>query len=79
MVGAVDVLAVQFSAGASGYPWTWAHLSDDQKVDISARACDGKLQLVREATTRVRRVSRAAVRVALHALASRRTGTTPSS
>jgi CMP-N-acetylneuraminate monooxygenase len=50
MVGAVDVLAVQFSAGASGYPWTWAHLSDDQKVDISARACAGKLQLVREAT-----------------------------
>jgi len=50
MVGAVDVLAVQFSAGASGYPWTWAHLSDDEKVEISTRACAGKLQLIREAT-----------------------------
>jgi CMP-N-acetylneuraminate monooxygenase len=50
MVGAVDVLAVQFSAGASGYPWTWGHLSDEQKVEISAKACAGKLQLIREAT-----------------------------
>ena len=50
MVGAVDVLAVQFSAGASGYPWTWAHLSDDEKVQISQKACEGKLQLIREAT-----------------------------
>jgi CMP-N-acetylneuraminate monooxygenase len=49
MVAPVDVLAVQFSAGASGYPWTWAHLSDDQKVALSERACAGKLQLVREA------------------------------
>jgi len=50
MAGPVDVLAVQFSAGASGYPWTWAHLSDDEKVEISRKACDGKLQLIREAT-----------------------------
>jgi len=50
MVGAVDALAVQFSAGASGYPWTWAHLSDDEKVEISRKACEGKLQLIREAT-----------------------------
>jgi CMP-N-acetylneuraminate monooxygenase len=51
MAGAVDVLVVQFSAGASGYPWTWAHLADDEKVDISARACAGKLQLIREAAS----------------------------
>jgi CMP-N-acetylneuraminate monooxygenase len=51
MVGAVDALAVQFSAGASGYPWTWAHLSDDEKVEISRKACEGKLQLIREAAT----------------------------
>ncbi len=51
MAGPVDLLAVQFSAGASGYPWTWAHLTDDEKVDISRKACEGKLQLIREATT----------------------------
>lgn len=49
MVAPVDVLAVQFSAGASGYPWTWAHMTDDQKVAISVQACAGKLKLVREA------------------------------
>jgi CMP-N-acetylneuraminate monooxygenase len=47
-VSRVDLLAVQFSAGASGYPWTWAHLSDEQKVDMSRRACAGKLNLIRE-------------------------------
>ena len=51
MVGPVDVLAVQFSAGASGYPWTWAHLSDDQKRVISEQACDGKLKLIRQAAS----------------------------
>ena len=50
MVGPVDVLAVQFSAGASGFPWTWAHLGDEEKVELSRKACEGKLQLVREAT-----------------------------
>jgi CMP-N-acetylneuraminate monooxygenase len=49
MVAPVDVLAIQFSAGASGYPWTWAHLSDDEKAAISRRACAGKLELIREA------------------------------
>jgi hybrid cluster-associated redox disulfide protein len=50
MVAPIDVLAVQFSAGASGYPWTWAHLSNDEKIEISARACAGKLALIREST-----------------------------
>jgi CMP-N-acetylneuraminate monooxygenase len=49
MVSPVDVVAVQFSAGASGYPWTWTHLTDEQKIAISAQACSGKLQLIREA------------------------------
>ena len=49
MVGAVDLLAVQFSAGASGYPWTWTHLTDAQKVGISEQMCAGKLKLIREA------------------------------
>ena len=48
-VGHVDVLAVQFSAGASGYPWTWTHLTGAQKVEISAQMCAGKLALIREA------------------------------
>ncbi|MEO7157421.1 MAG: hypothetical protein ABI039_07675, partial [Vicinamibacterales bacterium] len=48
-VGAVDLLAVQFSAGASGYPWTWSHLSDEQKIDISRQMCEGKLAMVRDA------------------------------
>lgn len=47
-VGTVDLLAVQFSAGASGYPWTWTHLSDEQKVEISTKMCEGKLALIRE-------------------------------
>ena len=48
-VGAVDLLAVQFSAGASGYPWTWSHLTDDRKIEISTQMCEGKLALIREA------------------------------
>ena len=47
----VDVLTVQFSGGASGYPWTWAHLTDDEKIDISARECAGKLKMISEAAT----------------------------
>jgi CMP-N-acetylneuraminate monooxygenase len=49
-VGAVDLLAVQFSAGASGYPWTWSHLSDEQKIEISRQMCEGKLAMVRDAS-----------------------------
>jgi CMP-N-acetylneuraminate monooxygenase len=51
MVSPVDVLAVQFSAGASGYPWTWQHLTDAQKIAISEQACAGKLKLIRDATS----------------------------
>lgn len=49
LVGPVDVLAVQFSAGASGYPWTWSHFTEAEKVSISERMCAGKLKLIREA------------------------------
>lgn len=48
-VDRVDLLAVQFSAGASGYPWTWTHLTDEQKIEISRQMCTGKLALIREA------------------------------
>ena len=49
MVGPVDLLAIQFSAGASGYPWTWKHLSDEQKMAISKQMCAGKLELIAQA------------------------------
>lgn len=49
MVGPVDLLAVQFSAGASGYPWTWSHLTDADKATIGERMCAGKLKLIRQA------------------------------
>lgn len=49
LVGPVDVIAVQFSAGASGYPWTWSHFTEAEKVSISERMCAGKLKLIREA------------------------------
>jgi CMP-N-acetylneuraminate monooxygenase len=48
-IDSVDLLAIQFSAGASGYPWTWAHIEDAQKEAISRRSCTGTLSLVREA------------------------------
>ena len=48
-IDSVDLLAIQFSAGASGYPWTWAHIEDAQKEAISQRTCAGTLSLVREA------------------------------
>lgn len=46
LVAPVDLLAAQFSGGASGYPWTWNHLSHDQKVALSAQACTGKLKMI---------------------------------
>ena len=49
MVTPVDVVAVQFSGGGSGYPWTWAHFTDEQKTAISERLCEGKLKLMQEA------------------------------
>lgn len=57
MVGAVDLLAVQFSAGASGYPWTWSHLGDAQKIAISEQMCAGKLKLIADAAATYRAAS----------------------
>ena len=49
IVAPVDVIAMQFSGGASSYPWTWDHITDDEKVAISERACEGKFRLMRDA------------------------------
>ncbi|MGH9944782.1 MAG: Rieske 2Fe-2S domain-containing protein [Pyrinomonadaceae bacterium] len=48
-VAPVDVVAAQFSTGASGYPLTWDHLSAAEKVHITERARQGKLQMLKEA------------------------------
>jgi CMP-N-acetylneuraminate monooxygenase len=49
MVAPVDVVAVQFSGGSSAYPWTWAHVTDEAKIALGERACEGKLKLMGEA------------------------------
>jgi CMP-N-acetylneuraminate monooxygenase len=48
-VAPVDVVAAQFSTGASGYPLTWSHLADETKIHIMERSCRGKLRMLREA------------------------------
>ena len=51
LVAPVDVVASQFSIGASGYPLTWSHLTAAEKIRIMEHACQGKLQMLREAMT----------------------------
>lgn len=48
-VAPVDVLASSFSAGASGYPLTWKHLSDEEKISILERSNAGMLQMLKSA------------------------------
>ena len=51
LVAPVDMVASFFVPGASGYPWTWTHLSQKQKVDISQRTAEGLLQMLKQAMT----------------------------
>ena len=46
----VDAVSCIFSTGASGYPFTWQHLSEREKKDIMEKACKGKIKLLMEAT-----------------------------
>jgi len=46
----VDAVSCIFSTGASGYPYTWQHLSEKEKKDIMEKACAGKIKLLMEAT-----------------------------
>ena len=48
-VGPVDIIASSFSPGASGYPLTWTHLSEQQKGDIIDRSRQGLLRMLKEA------------------------------
>ena len=49
LIGPVDVVASAFTGGASGYPFTWGHLSHEQKIEISQRSSDGMMRLLMEA------------------------------
>ena len=49
LVAPVDALASQFSIGASGYPLTWSHLREAEKIRIMERGCQGKLRMLKEA------------------------------
>ncbi|NEQ78813.1 MAG: Rieske 2Fe-2S domain-containing protein [Moorea sp. SIO2I5] len=44
----VDMVASLFVPGASGYPWTWSHLSQKQKVNISKRSAQGLLEMLKQ-------------------------------
>ena len=46
----VDAVSCIFSTGASGYPFTWQHLTEKEKKNIMERACKGKIKLLMEAT-----------------------------
>ena len=48
-VGPVDAVASAFTHGASGFPQTWSHLSDEDKHNIMRRSCDGMLRMLRSA------------------------------
>ena len=45
----VDVLTCQFSHGASGFPATWGHLTDEEKSDYYRRAGRGALSMLEQA------------------------------
>ena len=45
----VDLITCIFSTGASGYPFTWQHISEEEKMKIMERSCKGKIKLLMEA------------------------------
>ena len=48
-IGSVDLVASAFASGASGYPFTWEHLSNKEKIEISQRSSDGKIGMLKQA------------------------------
>ena len=48
-VAPVNVVASGFSPGASGYPLTWNHLTDDRKIEIQEQGRKGCIELLKEA------------------------------
>ncbi len=53
-IGAVDLLLCQFNAGASGFPATWAQVSEDDKRRFYRDALATKQELLRQAVTQYR-------------------------
>ena len=49
IVSPVDVIATGFSGAASGYPLTWTHLSEQEKIGNMELQCQGSLDRLREA------------------------------
>lgn len=45
----VDCIASAFSPGASGYPATWTHLSEDEKINIYENSRVATLEMLKEA------------------------------
>lgn len=45
----VDCIASAFSPGASGYPATWTHLSDNEKIQIYENSRTATLEMLKEA------------------------------
>jgi len=48
VVGSVDLIAAQFSQGASGYPQTWDHLSESEMVEIMEETNEGLLEMAEQ-------------------------------
>jgi CMP-N-acetylneuraminate monooxygenase len=48
--GAVDVIALGFSPGASGYPQTWTHLDPERVEQIMKESQSGSLEMLSDAT-----------------------------
>jgi CMP-N-acetylneuraminate monooxygenase len=46
LVGSVDMITTAYSAASSSYPFTWNHLTRQQKQEIFKRATRGALQMV---------------------------------
>lgn len=49
-IGPVDIIASSFSPGASGYPATWTHLSEKEKISIMIQSKKGVLEMLGQAT-----------------------------
>lgn len=47
-IGTVDMVASSFSPGASGYPLTWTHISDEDKRSIMKSAKIGMLKMIEQ-------------------------------
>ncbi|WP_138753912.1 Rieske 2Fe-2S domain-containing protein [Paenibacillus sinopodophylli] len=51
LVGPVDAIASAFSPGASGFPLTWGHLSEDEKTTIMQKSRSGLLAMLEQAVS----------------------------